>query len=574
MIERACRLVGLSLTLAGLAACTGAGTSAAGPSAAPAPSRYGIYPPRDLRNVRPQTRAERSGFTETSRYADVMAFIDTLRVMHKNLYVTTMGRSSQGREIPVVVLSRPLVRTPAEAKRLHRPIVYIQGNIHGGEVEGKEALQALLRDLGRSEFQNVRDSLVIVAAPLYNVDGNEAFGPQDVNRTDQNGPAMVGQRANAQGLDLNRDYIKAEAPETRAALDFLRAWDPDVLIDLHTTNGSYHGYALTYAPPLNPAARFSGPFTRDTILPNIRLLLKQNERIETFPYGNFLSQAQDSASLGWFTYDHRPRYGTNYYGLRGRMAMLSEAYSHDPFVTRIASTYSFVTEALSLLAANHEDILEVGSEADRRTTAFASTPNSSPAIAIRSRLTRMPHIEDVLIEDLTRTGDSSRSEAGVPPGVRRTGKLRTMRIPVFDRFDPVLEQRIPYAWVIPAEQAPVLEQLRRHGLFVEQVTAPTTVRADRFSIDSVIQSPRQFQGHQEMRLTGQWEQTDTMTVDPAMYVIRGAQPLGILALYLLEPQSDDGLVTWNFLDASLRAGGRYPIARVVERIPVALRQLR
>ena len=139
---------------------------------------------------------------------------------------------------------------------------------------------------------------------------------------------------------------------------------------------------LTWAPPLNPAARFSGPFTRDTVLPTIRNALRQNERIETFPYGNFI--AQDSIERGWFTYDHRPRFGTNYYGLRGRMAILSEAYSHDPFRKRIASTYSFVSEALSFIAGNHEDVLEVGREADRRTTAFASTLGSAPSVPIRS----------------------------------------------------------------------------------------------------------------------------------------------------------------------------------------------
>jgi hypothetical protein len=256
------------------------------------------------------------------------------------------------------------------------------------------------------------------------------------------------------------------------------------------------------------------------------------------------------------------------------MSILAEAYSHDPFRIRVASTYSFVLQTLSLIAANHEDMLEVGREADRRTTAYASMPNSSPRIAIRSRITRTPRAEDVLVEDIIRTGDSVRYEPGVPKGMRRTGKVHSLKIPVYDRFDPVLEQPLPYAWLIPAELAPLLEPLRRHGLFIEQAIERATVHADRFMIDSVVQNPRPFQGHQETRLAGRGESTDTLTVDPAMYVVRGAQPLGILALYLLEPQSDDGLVTWNFLDAWLRPGGPYPVARIVDRIPVALRQVR
>ncbi len=557
-----------------LALLLAAGCAPAGPVARAGDSRgpvaYGSYPPRDLRSLRPQTRAEQSGFTATSSHADVMAFLDSLRTATSHIHVATLGRSSQGREIPLVVASRPLVRTAAEAKRTNRPIVYLQGNIHGGEVEGKEAVLALLRDLTRDQFANVLDSLVIVAVPIYNADGNDAFGPQERNRGDQNGPALIGQRPNGQGLDLNRDYIKAEAPETRAALDFFRAWDPDVFVDLHTTDGSLHGYALTWAPPLNPASLIAGPFTRDTMLPSLRLLLQSRFRIETFPYGNF---DQDSVQRGWFTYDHRPRFGVNYYGLRGRVGVLSEAYSHDPFRSRVASTYSFVTSLLSLVASNAHDFLEVGPESDRRTTAFTSTTLNSPPIAIRSRITRNPHEEQLLVEEIIRTGDSVRSEPGLRPGIRRTGRIRSVKVPVFDRFEPSLEQTLPYAWVIPPEQAALLEPLRRNGLFIEQLDERASVRGERFLIDSAVQSPRPFQGHREVRLNGRWE-AGAIEMEPGSFVVRAGQPLGILALYLLEPQSDDGLATWNFLDQWLRPGARYPIARVTERITVPLRPAR
>jgi hypothetical protein len=560
------------LLLLGLYAVVAACASTGGPKQPGGPQPLSAYPPRDLQRVTPKTRAERSGFTETSTHADVLAFIDTLKTMSKDIHVGSFGTSSSGKELPLVILSRPLVRTPADAKRLGRPIVYLQGNIHGGEVEGKEALLAILRDLARDRYENVVDSLVIIAVPIYNADGNDAFAAQERNRSAQNGPASIGQRPNGMGLDLNRDYIKAEAPETRASLDFFRAWDPDVFVDLHTTNGSYHGYALTWAPPLNPAARFSGPFTRDTVLPALRALLRQNLRIETYPYGNFVSQ--DSAHLGWYTYDHRPRFGTNYVGLRGRVGILSEAYSHDPFEKRIRSTYGFVVELLSLIAANRDDFLELGPEADRRTTAFATTPNASPFVPIRARVTRTPFMDDVLVEETLRTpGDSVRHEPGLPLGVRRLGRTRAVRMPVFDRFESTLEQVLPYAWVIPAEQAAILEPLRRHGFYIEQLDERIVARAERFTIDSVVKAARPFQGHQEVRLVGRW-QTDSTALERGSYVVRAGQPLGILALYLLEPQSDDGLATWNFLDEWLQPGARFPIVRIVNPVVMALRPVR
>src|SRR5207249_4978868 len=172
------------LALALIAACkAGAGGAETSP-VGPAPG--GIYPPRDLVTRRPLTRPERTGFTETSRYADVMLFLDSLKASNSSRYLSvgTFGRTSQGKDIPMVIMSRPIVRTATEAKRLNRPIVYLQGNIHGGEVEGKEALLALLRDLSSDQYLNVIDSLVIVAVPLYNADGNDAIGPQERNRTE------------------------------------------------------------------------------------------------------------------------------------------------------------------------------------------------------------------------------------------------------------------------------------------------------------------------------------------------------------------------------------------------------
>jgi hypothetical protein len=557
----------LIAALLGLAVSCGSG----GSRAVGGPQPLSAYPPRDLQSARPHTRAERSGFTETSTYADVMAFIDSLK-SSPNIHVATLGRSTRGQDIPLIVASRPLFRTAIEAKRSNRPIVYIQGNIHGGEVEGKEALLSILRDLTRDPYANVLDSIVIVAVPIYNIDGNDSFGPQERNRSSQNGPAVIGQRPNGQGLDLNRDYIKAEAPETQAALELFRAWDPDIVIDLHTTNGSFHGYALTHAPPLNPAAIFTAPFTRDTVLPAVSQVLRTRLRIETFPYGNFPSQ--DTTDRRWITYDHRPRFGTNYYGLRGRIGILSEAYSHDPFRKRVASTYAFVVELLHLIANNHEEFLEAGREADRRTTGFASIGNRSPSIAIRSRIARTPRMEDLLIEEVVRTGDSVRTEPGLRPGLRRTGKTRYVKAQVYDRFDPTLEQTLPFAWVIPPAQASLLEPLRRHGLFIEQIEAPVSVRAERFMIDSVVRASQPFQGHQEVSLAGRWEAADTLGLETGTFVIRAGQPLGILALYLLEPQSDDGLTTWNFLDQWLRPGDRYPIVRIVDRVTLPLRAVR
>jgi murein tripeptide amidase MpaA len=186
----------------------------------------------------PQTRAERTKYAETSTYQDVVDFLDSLQAKAGDrIWVGSIGRTTEGRDLPFAIASRPLVTSPAEAKRLRRPIVYVEGNIHAGEVEGKEAVLALLRDLVMKAGPSVLDSIVLIAVPIYNADGNERFGTTARQRGSQNGPAMVGQRTNARNFDLNRDYVKAEAPETRASLMMFNMWDPDVFVDLHTTDG-------------------------------------------------------------------------------------------------------------------------------------------------------------------------------------------------------------------------------------------------------------------------------------------------------------------------------------------------
>ncbi|MFN2564577.1 MAG: M14 family zinc carboxypeptidase [Gemmatimonadaceae bacterium] len=562
--------------LAAAGACAGGGGGSGGPSPAgagrPQPAaagraatQTGVYRV-DVQRVRPLTRAERSRFAETSTYDDVRRFLDSLRTLGAKMSVGSIGRTGEGREIPYVVASRPVVATPAEARRLHRPIVYVQANIHAGEVEGKEALQALLRDLLFQDQYNVLDSIVLVAVPIYNADGNERFGPQERNRPSQNGPPLVGQRANADSLDLNRDYVKAEAPETRASLAMFAAWEPDVFVDLHTTNGSYHGYALTYSPSLSPAALVTAPFTRDTLLPELRRRMRLVHRTEVFDYGNFVSQ--DSVDRGWFTYDHRPRFGTNYMGLRGRIAVLSEAYSHDRFARRVGATYAFVYELLSLVAENGDDILDLSNEADRRATGWGTLPESSPSLPIRASLPARPaRREPVLVEQLERLADTSLvTEVGVPRGVRRTGRIRAVTMPVHDRFTPTLGRRLPHAYALGPEHEAAARALRLHGVVVERLGADLAARVERFTLDSVVRAPRAFQRHLEVRVEGRWS-PEARTLPAGTILVRTGQPLSILAAYLLEPGSDDGLTTWNFFDSALRPGGSHPVVRVTQ--PVA-----
>jgi hypothetical protein len=516
---------------------------------------------------RPLTRAERSGFTETSTHADVIAFLDSLRANGRPLRVGRVGETSEGRAIPFVTVSRPMFETPDAARRSGRPIVYVQANIHAGEVEGKEALQALVRDLLADPRPNVLDSIVLVAVPIYNGDGNERFDSQTRNRGAQNGPERVGQRPNAQNYDLNRDYMKADAPETRASLAMFAAWDPHVFVDLHTTNGSYHGYNLTYAPSLNPAAEltgrtFGGAFARDSLLPVVQDRTNARHGVATFPYGNFDGGGVGSVPKAWMTYDHRPRFGTNYFGVRGRISVLSEAYSHDPFRRRVEATYAFVRELLSLVAERGPRIVALARESDARLAAGALAGTDVP---VRARLTTTPAVGDVIYEVLERTPDSTRTEPGVRPGTRRTGRFVTARVPIHDRFEPTRSRPAPWGYAVDARDTAAARLLALHGIRAERLLRPWTGDpGPQFVVDSTIIAPTPFQQRREVRLEGRWMSGLPVTLPAGTLIITTHQPLGVLAMYLLEPESDDGLVAWDI-------GGRSNAgARTITRLASAI----
>lgn len=520
------------------------------------------------------TRAEVSNYTETSSYADVISFLDSLEKRAPGKWFRgVMGKTSQGRDLPFVVVSRPLVRTPAEAKRTGKPIVYVQGNIHGGEVEGKESVQALLRDLMIDSKPNALDSIVLIAVPIYNADGNEVWGPQERQRSEQDGPEQVGQRPNGMQLDLNRDYIKNEAPESKASLAMFVAWDPDVFVDLHTTDGSYHGYALTYSPSLHPAAMTgalapAGPWTRDTLLPELRARVRAKQKFETFDYGNFTGGAngtrEDPTSLqkgGWSTYEHKPRFGTNYYGLRGRVSILSEAYSHDPFERRVKATTAFVTELLTYVGEKGRTVV-----ARTRTGSAGLVRGNTTPVPIRARMTTTPFNAPVLVEPLQAMGDTLRHEAGVRRGYKRTRTFTAVTMPVYDRFESTLTQTLPTAWALDASMQPIIDRLRAHGIIATQLRSAWTGNGEQFTVDSLIKSPRPFQGHAEVRLEGKWN-AESITLPAGTWIISAKQATALVALMMLEPQSDDGLTTWNAFDDALAVGKPHPVRRVLAPLP-------
>jgi hypothetical protein len=495
--------------------------------------------------VWPRTAAERSDYDSTSTAAQVGAFLDSLQLAGAPIAVSVMGRTAYGRPLYLVVASEPAVTSPAEAAASGRLVVYLQGNIHAGEVEGKEAILILLRELATTRRELLR-KLVVLAAPDYNPDGNDAFGPAAVNRSEQSGPPWVGQRADALNLDLNRDYFKAEGPETRASLSRVYdAWDPAVMVDCHTTDGTRHGYLLTYAPPLEPNGP-AGPtdYVRDRMLPALRHAMDEEHHEPVFVYGD----VEDPLHPGsWDTYAPLGWYGTNYVGLRGRMAILSEAYSHADFRTRVRVTHDFLVEILRYAAGHADDIRAVERDADRQTTLEGAGAAPPPDLAVQYRMVARDS-EPVVLEVMQPTGDTTRRGR---PRLAPTGRFHTVRIAVRDRFVDSLTRPLPTGYFVPAGAGDVPRLLALHGIQVQRLRAAWTDTVEALAISQLTWQPREFQGHHLLAVAGTLTRV-VRTVPAGAYFVSTAQPLGRLVFALLEPEGW-GLARWGLFDRLLGA---------------------
>lgn len=530
-----------------------------------------------------QSRAELTNYEETSRYEDVLRFISTLQTRTDKLRVASFGQSAEGRELPLLIFADPPLTQPRHAHTSGKPVVFIMANIHAGEVEGKEAMLHLSRRIATGDLRPLLTKLVILIAPIYNADGNEKINVN--NRTAQNGPVGgVGTRENAKGFDLNRDYMKLETPEANALVRLFNRWDPHLTVDLHTSNGSYHGYHLTYSPTLNPNAdaRLIA-FERDKILPAItRALLKQH-KFRTYFYGNFATKermnrevdtfemqrsgraaqpAEQPATKIWRTFDHRPMFGNNYVGLRNRLTILSEAYSYLDFKGRVAVTEAFVEEICKYGAAHADEIAALIKRVDQD-----AVTGKVKQHGVSFEMKALDKSVSILVGAVQKVRNPRN---GKDMTAMVEDKFTPTPMPDYGLFAATRSVAAPRAYLFRNEEGMkmVLAKLLAHGVAVEELTEPLNTEVESFVITSVNRAGRAFQGHQEIKLKGRTQQ-ETISFPAGALLVRTAQPLAALICYLLEAESDDGLVRWNFLDTYLEKGKTYPIYKAMSEVKAA-----
>jgi dipeptidyl aminopeptidase/acylaminoacyl peptidase len=495
----------------------------------------------------PQTVAETSQYQATSHYADVMDFCSQLSKQAPNVVrLSDIGTSKEGRKIPLLILADPPVTTPEQAAASGKLVAFLQGNIHAGEVDGKEALLMLAREIALANERPLLKEWIIAVAPIVNPDGNERFSK--AHRTEQNGPPEVGIRENAQGFDLNRDFIRLETPEVQSMVRFYRRWNPAVVIDTHTTNGSYHRYPLTYDGPRHPATDEAlRLFVQDTLLPAAGKKLQKATGFPSFFYGNF-----DPTRTRWEAYTALPRMGTPYVGLRGRISILSESYSYAPYKDRVTASLEFVRACLDVLAENTKTVRKLLNDAK-------SAPES---VAIQHKLVARPKPVQVL---------------GYEENEKRKpllDKPKEYTITHVDQGEATLKVARPYAYLIPAECSDVVQNLLRHGVNVEELREDIELEYQPEIVQSIAPSGREFQKRRLLQTKTTMEPAKSRMFPAGTAIVRTDQPLTRLIVILLEAQSEDGLAAWGFLGEQLKEGQPYSIVRLAKEVPITTGKVR
>ena len=488
------------------------------------------------------TVAEQSGFTRTGHYDEVEALCAAFqRAWPAQVRCVEFGRSPENRPMLALVASSDGVLDPATARARARPVALMQGGIHAGEIDGKDAgFLALRQILEGTAAAGALARVTLVFVPVFNVDGHERFGRW--NRPNQTGPEEMGWRTTAQNLNLNRDYVKADAPETRAMLRLLDQWDPILYADLHVTDGAQfeHDVSVTGGPTLvgDEELRKAGLGLRDELIG--RLKAQGSLPLEFYP--DFV--AQDDPASGFAVSVSQARFSDGYWPRRNRLAILVETHSWKDYPTRVRVTRNSIVDMLELTAANGAQWLTAARGADERAARVGGT---SVALAY----TNTDHVRTIDFRGYAYTRQASAVSGGLATRYDTTAP-EVWHVPLRDEVRPSISVVAPRGgYIVPAAEAAwVIEKLALHGIASRVLASGNpALDVEVFRATKAALAPATFEGHAIRSVEGEWA-PERRAVPPGSLFVPIAQAKSQLVLTLLEPRGPDSLVSWGFFNTA------------------------
>ncbi len=503
------------------------------------------------------TPAEASGFQHTPDYAQSVAYLQRLAAAApERLHLVSMGTSPEGRELWVAVATNGGEFTPEAARASGKEILFVQAGIHAGEIEGKDAGLMLLRDVAvLQRWPHLLDRTILLYLPMFNVDGHERRSPY--HRVNQNGPAETGWRGTAQNVNLNRDYVKADAPEMQAWLAFWHAWQPDLLVDVHTTDGMDYQYDLTWYTEgwgkLHPALEeWQQRVLEKSVFPATQ---KRGHLLS--PYLELVDGRDPTKGIANF--GSGPRFSTGYAALENRAGLLLETHMLKSYRTRVVATYDLVLSLLERLAAKPGELRKAVMRADADAAKLAANATAVP-LDFSVAKTSVPFTLQGYAYTNTKSDISGADWTRYDPRHKKT-----YTIPNYRDLDIVDSAIPPAAYVVPAAWTDAIAKLRQHGVRMERLDHPTRLHATAYRLSDPHWAAQPFENRlmlSEFALATEAQDGD---VPAGSMLVPMDQPQAKLIVHLLEPRAPDSLLRWGAFNIVFEQR-EYPEPRVAEQI--------
>ena len=495
--------------------------------------------------ARLSTEAERSGFRVTGRYDETVALCKAFEKTYPTaVRCHTFGTTPEGRPMVALIATRSGARTPAQARHKRLPVLLVQGGIHAGEIDGKDAgFMALREVLDKRQAPGALEKQVLVFVPVFNVDGHERFGAW--NRPNQRGPEAMGWRTTAQNYNLNRDYAKADAPEMQAMLSLVNAWDPILTVDLHVTDGAkfQHDIAIMVEPVHSgdEGLRPLGLELRSAVLSD--LTAAGSSPLPFYP--SFV--VEDDPSTGFADGVSSPRFSTGYFQTRNRFGMLVETHAWRTYPERVRSTFHTVVSVLAQTARHGPRWLEAARKAHKHA---ASKGGQALALSFEAS----PKARTIAFRGYAYTRTPSEVSGALMTRYDETTP-EVWHVPLRDEVLPQLTVNAPKHgyWVPAAHAAQVRAKLLQHGISHQVSThARSAVPVEVFRATSAHWGSQSSEGRQRLDLQGQWA-PEARTIPAGSLFVPIGQAKARLVMALLEPQAPDSLVAWGMFNHAFEA---------------------
>ena len=481
-----------------------------------------------------ETHYEQSKFLETGSLAEVEDFAEKLADFSPAVHYQSLGKSAEGRDIPLIIVDMEQQFTPVPPATRRKPVILFQSGIHSGEIAGKDASLLLLRHLiVNNKLSEQMANCTVIFIPVFNVDGHE--NTSQYNRPNQVGPLSTGYRATAQGYNLNRDFLKADSPEMQAWLTLFNAWQPDFLVDNHTTDGANFQYALTYG--IETQQMIADPlrdWTLKTLEPQLQVAMKA-DNFPIFPY--FRLKQRPDIRKGVVAYPLSPRFSTGYGAARNRIFFLAETHALKPYSVRVNVNYALMRNLLKIIAENAPGLIKANIVANHLTARKLSGSSMPLAVEIDmsdSIMVNFAGVQATIIKSDLSEGD----------WVQYSDKKQQFSLPHFTKTRVTESAVIPFAYLIPPQWQEHISLLQRHGVHIERLAEATELSVSSYRFSDIEWQRQSFEGH--LMTTFDQEEIEEVRNFPANTAVIFMQQVNArVAAHLLEPKAPDSFVKWG-----------------------------